>query len=67
MKVTGVLFSAALLLLALTVDVQSTQLDYLPNSLIQDFISHIQSDRPNEFEQAAPENLLYEPNVGDAR
>lgn len=67
MKVTGVLFPAALLLLALTVDVQSTQLDYLPNSLIQDFISHIQSDRPNEFEQAAPENLLYEPNVGDAR
>lgn len=67
MKVTGVLFSAAVLLLALTVDVQSTQLDYLPNSLIQDFISHIQSDRPNEFEQAAPENLLFEPNVGDAR
>lgn len=52
-----------LLMVVAVSSVHSNQIDYLPNSLIQDFITHIQSDRKDSFEQASPENILFDTNV----
>lgn len=51
--------------------VSSGQLDYLPNSLIQDFLSHIQSDQHtgDSLENGAINNGLFvaDGNVADVR
>lgn len=57
MKLFAVLISV---LATAAIEVYGNQLDYLPNSLIQDFISHIQGDRKDSFEQAAPDNVLFD-------
>ena len=42
------------------------QIDYLPSSLLQDFLSHMQvQDHKDSLEQQIPYNALYEPNVSD--
>lgn len=65
------LFTVTALLACGSISVSSAQLDYLPNSLIQDFLSHIQSDQHtgDSLENGAINNGLFiaDGNVADVR
>ena len=60
-------FCLALLMgvLAALTTVNSSQLDFIPNSLIKDFFANIQSDRKDSFEQASPDHILLDTNVNN--
>lgn len=65
------LFTVTALLACGSISVSSAQLDYLPNSLLQDFLGHITSDQHtgDSFENGAINNGLFiaDGHVADVR